>query len=423
MTLSLRPDRKLIRANSSSVRYVLASISAPEAPRREHRLPVNIAFVLDRSGSMSGGSKFPLAVEAVRHALKLLDNNDRFSLVVFDDQIDVVTRSTFATAEAKTTAIRALDGIQPRNNTDMCGGWLTGCEQIAEHLEGEAVSRALVLTDGLTNAGIVNRDTIIYHAGELKRRGIATSTFGVGADFDEILLRDMAMEGGGNFYFIENARQIPDLITSELGEALEVVVPRAALTLRIPRGAEAEVLSRFRSQKLHGESAIRIDVGDLVSGQELNVVIKVKFPHGEIGAEARVSATLGGDVALFEAESEMTWTYANHADNDEQPRNVDVDREVARIYAARARAEATEANRHGDFDRAREVLVKTSRRISEYAGNDRVLLELARSLRREVPRYAEEKMSPMMLKGAFYAADVAVRERAFDGKAKRRVPR
>ncbi|MDQ6717452.1 MAG: VWA domain-containing protein, partial [Gemmatimonadota bacterium] len=281
----------------------------------------------------------------------------------------------------------------------------------------------LVLTDGLANSGVVNRETLAIHAGELRQRGIVTSTFGVGADFDERLLRDMAMEGGGNFYFIENARQIPDLITSELGEALEVVMPRAALTLTIPRGAEAEVMSRFTAQKLHGESAIRIELGDLVSGQELNIVIKVKFPHGEIGNEATASATLGGDVALFEAESRLTWRYANHSDNDEQPRDVTVDREVARVYAARARAEATEANRFGDFEKARSVLVRTSRRISEYAGNDPVLTELSSQLRAEVHEYAEVRLDAMMLKTKFYAAEVAVRERGFDGKAKRRVPR
>jgi len=421
MSLTLRTDRRLIRARSSSIRYILASIGAPEAPPREHRLPVNIALVLDRSGSMSAENKFPLAIEAVRQALRLLDSKDRFSLIVFDNQVDVLTSSTPATAGAKASAVRALESVGPRGNTDLCSGWMHGCDEVAGHLGEERISRALVLTDGLANTGVVNRETLAVHAGELKRRGIATSTFGVGADFDERLLRDMATEGGGNFYFIENATQIPDLITSEIGEALEVVIPKAALTVALPRGAEAEVMNRFHAQKLHGESAIRIELGDLVSAQELNVVIKVKFPHGGIGSAVSASASLGGDVALFEAEARVSWTYANHDENDVQPRDREVDREVALIYAARARAEATEANRHGDFDRARDVLVRTSRRISEYAGDDRVLIELASELRSEVSKYAEEVMSPRMMKSAFYLAENAVRERDFAGKAKRRV--
>ncbi len=424
MTISLRTDRRLIRARSSSTRYLLTSITAPEAPPRENRLPVNIALVLDRSGSMAGENKFPLAVDAVRQSLRLLDRNDRFSLVVFDEVVDVVMRSTLATSEAKSTAIAGLEAIEPRGSTDLCAGWMKGCDQIADDIGGETITRALLLTDGLANHGVVNHETLAYHAGELRQRGISTSTFGVGADFDERLLRDIASEGRGNFYFIENARQIPDLITSELGEALEVVIPRAALTLAIPRGASAEVINRFNSQKLHGESAIRIDVGDLVSGQELNVVIRIKLPHGEIGSEQSANATMSGDSALMEeADASVVWTYASHSDNDDQKRDRKVDRAVARVYSARARAEATEANRAGDFDRARTVLVRTARRIEEYAGEDRELLKLAATLRAEVPKYAEEVMEPMMMKSAFYSADLAVRERSFDGKAKRRATR
>ena len=57
----------------------------------------------------------------------------------------------------------------------------------------------------------------------LRSEGVATSTFGVGADFDEELLSRIATEGGGHFYFIEQAQQIPDFFASELGETLEVV--------------------------------------------------------------------------------------------------------------------------------------------------------------------------------------------------------
>ena len=94
----------------------------------------------------------------------------------------------------------------------------------------------------------------------------------MGADFDERLLRDMAQEGGGNFYFLENAQQIPDLITSELGEALEVVMPRAVVELEIPRGGDAEVLTSFRSSV--GDNMLRIELGDVVSSQEIEVVVR-----------------------------------------------------------------------------------------------------------------------------------------------------
>jgi Ca-activated chloride channel family protein len=412
--LHLRADRTLIRARGASVRYLLASITAPVAPKRSERLPVNIALILDRSGSMDGENKFPLAVEAVKQSLRLLTSTDRVSIVVFDERVDVILPSTFATAEAKKRALRELQQVRPRNSTDLCAGWMHGGAELSDHIADDTITRALLLTDGQANHGETNREVLAHHASELRRRGIVTSAFGVGADFDERLLRDIANEGGGNFYFVQTAAQIPNLVTSELGEALEVVVPGAELTLTLPRGAEARVLNRFRTRKSHGRTGISVELGDLVSAQELDVIVRVKFPLGEIHDVLRVAGSLGDDVT-----TSVEFTYAGHGENDDQARDTEVDREVARIYAGRARAEATEANRHGDFDRARRALVDTARHIDVYAGDDPELRSLADALRDEVPHYAEAVMAPMALKSAFFIAESTVKGRTFEGKARR----
>jgi hypothetical protein len=195
------------------------------------------------------------------------------------------------------------------------------------------------------------------------------------------------------------------------------------LNVRIPLGAEAELLNSFPSEFRPVNSSLRVQLGDLVSGQEVRLVIRVKLARGQDGVSVTSSASLRGDEFSEVSADAVTWTYANHQANDVQPRNREVDREVAMIYAARARGEATEANREDDLDRARRVLERTARRIEEYAGDDTVLTDLADSLRGEIPRYAEVLMSPRMLKTAFYEAEIAVRERAVDGKAKRRAPR
>ena len=409
--LQLHADRTLIRTTGSSVRYLLASIDAPPAPPREHRLPVNIAFVLDRSGSMQGDAKFPLAVEAVRQALALLTDIDRFSLVVFDDRVDVIARSTFATPDAKRAALRALEQVEPRQSTDLCAGWMRGCEQLSEFIAPGTVTRALLLTDGQANSGETDHDTLARHAAELRRRGITTSAFGVGADFDERLLGDITREGGGNFYFVRTAEQIPDLVTSELGEALEVVLPNATLTVTVPPGATARLMHSFRSTRT---PHLTIELGDLVSAQQLELVIRVECPAGTIGDTVRVTAALGN-----EAHASHDFTFASHEANDAEPRNRRVDRAVAKIYAARARAEATEANRQHEFDHARDILQATSRRIMRYAGDDTKLLAIADALVSEIRTYAERPMSPRALKESHYLAETALHFRDDEGKAMR----
>jgi hypothetical protein len=125
------------------------------------------------------------------------------------------------------------------------------------------------------------------------------------------------------------------------------------------------------------------------------------------------------DGALDATEERLSWTYASHRENDDQPRAVTVDRVVARFYAARARAEAVDRNRDGDLEGARRVLRTTAERIRSYAGKDRVLLELARELERDSERYSETVLPAASLKEAAYLNFAVARSRAPDGKARR----
>lgn len=422
MTLSLRTDRSLIRGESSSTRYVLASISAPEAPPRTDRLPVNVALVLDRSGSMEGDRKFELARKATESAIGMLSSEDRFTLVVYDQQVDVLVASSLATADAKRRAIDELSAINPRGSTDLCAGWLRGCEGLAEFIEDNMVVRVLLLSDGLANHGETDRDTLARHARELRDRGIATSTFGVGADFDERLLRDMASEGGGNFYFIESAAQIADSLTSELGEALETVVRRAVLQLTLPTGVVAKPVNSLPHTHSRANDELRVELGDLVSAQEVRVVIRVEFPHGEFGESIGLRAQLVGEEGAVGESVKLSWRYASHAENDRQARDRVVDREVAKIYATIARSEATEFNRDGAFERARHVLERTISRIRQYAGDDAEVGKIWTELQHDMPRWLE-RMDARGLKHALYAAQLSVKDRALDGKARRRPTR
>lgn len=422
LSFTLNTDRKLVPASRPSTRFLVIRVTAPAAQGREERLPVNVSLVLDRSGSMGDERKFVLARQAVDQALHMLRARDCFSVVVYDDRIDVLTQSTLATEAAKRRAMEGLDAIEPRGATDLCSGWLRGCEQVAHHLVREdTVSRCLLLTDGLANRGIQNRDELAVHAAELQRRGVATSTFGVGADFDERLLRDMAHEGGGNFYFIDAAAQIPRILTSELGEAIEVTVRRAVVELTLPRGVDAELLSRFRTRRALGDNELRIELGDLVSEQEIVLVIKLTIPAGAIGSSACVGvmATARG---VAEMAAELRWTYANDADDEAQERDREVDRNVARLEAARARADALEANRVGDFTAAQQRLGTAFTRLMARAQGDAVQVQIAQQLQTEASEYLRT-LPPQARQAKFFEADTVIRSRNLLGQVfKKRGP-
>jgi Ca-activated chloride channel family protein len=369
---------------------------------------------------MAGERKFELAREALEQSLAMLRPEDRFTIVLYDHVVDVLVPSTSASAKAKRLALAALNHVEPRGSTNLHGGWMAGATEVAAFLNAEGVTRVLLLTDGLANDGLTDRAQLAALAAELRQRRITTSTFGVGDDFDERLLRDIAHEGGGNFYFVESPLQIPDLLTSELGEALAIVARDAALQIALSAGADATVLNRFRSTHAAGDNELRVELGDITSGQELSVVVRLRFATGIDAEQAVVRVGVAtGDRLEQLAEQETSWTHAPHDENDRQPRDRVVDIEAATLYAARARAEATEANREGDYRRARHVLEATARRIRGYASGEPELERLWRQLLAEVETYGVEAMSPRSLKQAMFVAESAARGRAPDGKARR----
>jgi Ca-activated chloride channel family protein len=419
LPLSLRTDVPLVPAGSPATRYVLLSLSAPEGRSDRSRPAIRVSFVLDRSGSMAG-SKIHVAREAVRQALRMLRPDDRFALVAYDDEVELVARAAPATGAARRGALERLEAIDARGSTDLSGGWMTGCDQVLPHLADEPPGRCLLLTDGLANVGVTDPDALAARAAELRKRHVVTSTFGVGTDFDEVLLQRIAERGGGHFYFVESPVQIPDLLTSELGEALEVVARDASVALQLPAGVSAAPLSRLEWFATDG--GIRIILGDLVSGQDLDVVLRVEVPAMAAGSVVPVRFTLGdreGVLAL--APVEACWTAAEAGAVAAAGRERAVDRAVAVLYAARARHDALALNRAGEFGRARALLLAVAGRIEGYAGDDEALRATAAQLRREAAEFGEE-MDACSQKARHMASYAAMSNRAPDGKARRRVP-
>jgi Ca-activated chloride channel family protein len=414
--LTVRQDRRFIRPRWHSKRFVVAGVTAPEARRGGQRAPVNLAFVLDRSGSMSG-PKIRLAAQAVEEAIGRLRPSDRFAVVVYDDVVETLVPAILATPSARSAAVERLRSIEARDMTDLSGGWLAGCEQVASALMGEGVNRCLLLTDGLANRGITDPADLAHHAAQLRARGVSTSTFGVGNDFDEALLQSMASSGGGAFYYIENAAQIRDLIASEVGETLEIVARGVTLELLLPETVRVESLGTFPARG--GPGRFEIDLGDLVSGQRVEVPLRLSFGFGEIGQLLPAVARLSDADGILEGSSaRLAWEYADDRANDAQPRDREVDRLVAGIFAARCRQRAVELNRRGDYGAAAEALTATAKKIRGYASGDPELKAIVDGLLLEAEAFGRVMPEPSR-KMVFAQSAHALRSRDVQGRARR----
>jgi hypothetical protein len=181
----------------------------------------------------------------------------------------------------------ALHGIDAGGSTDLGGGWLAGCRELAGAGASSARSRrALLLTDGQANVGITDTAELVGHAAELRTRGISTTTIGFGHGFDEELLQAMAEAGGGNFQFVERAEDLRAFFEAELREMLRVAALGLTLEVGLPDGLHAFPVSAFPASR-NGRTWT-IALGDLPAGEEIEVVFRLEVRGGRVGDELPV---------------------------------------------------------------------------------------------------------------------------------------
>lgn len=419
--LSVRSERSLVRARSGSNRHLVVRVDAPKLDGAAVRKPMNLAFVLDRSGSMGGG-KLDFAKGATLEGISRLQARDRFAVVVYDDQVTVPVESTLATDSARSRARSELASIDARGSTDLASGWLSGCHQIAGRLDEGHVARALLFTDGQANHGETNPDVLAHHAAELRARGIVTSTFGIGLDFDEQLLRRIADAGGGNARFIESNADFGRLLREELSDTLDVVHRSLVLHIHTPRGPigehiGVEVVGPWAVTRHEG--GFDVALGDIVSEEQLEFVLRILLPAAAVGATAELTFSLSdrdGQVATPAASAQ--WTWQTHEANDQQPRDIGVDRMVASRHAERAREQAVLANRRHDYGSAKRLLLRIADRIAGYANRDPELCDLVTSLRQDAERYGQI-MDVQSQKQAYFGSSAKLRGRTATGSATR----
>ncbi|MER3438079.1 MAG: TIGR02452 family protein, partial [Chloroflexota bacterium] len=160
-------DRPLVAATGDEV-ALLIQIAAPppSSEQSPRRAPIDVAFVLDRSGSMAG-DKLALVKEAVSVALGHLRDDDRAALVIYDHAVETLQTLAPTTPRVKAAMRLALHGIDSGGSTNLAGGWLTGCEELTRAMgagdDRVRIRRTLLLTDGLANVGMTSAEELTKH--------------------------------------------------------------------------------------------------------------------------------------------------------------------------------------------------------------------------------------------------------------------
>ena len=239
-TIIVSPLKAAIPAQGGHL-DLLVRVQAPDLPTDKvvEHTPKRLALVVDRSGSMQGK---PLreALRCVMHIASHLTPKDQLSLVVYDDEVEVMV--PLSEVSSVTAIQQAVDMVHSGGSTDLFSGWLKGAEQL-EGGTARAVSRVLLLSDGQANHGETRISHIQQECKAWLEKGVSTTTVGLGRDFNEDLMIAMADAGGGQQYYGQTAEDLYDSFDQELSLLQAMYLRGIALKLIPAPGVIVEMLS------------------------------------------------------------------------------------------------------------------------------------------------------------------------------------
>lgn len=388
----MRPNIKLstrfLTTQNAHQVGLLVTVGADRPPRRA---PINVALVLDRSGSMAGRPLDAAKAAAVRFT-ELLGPADRLSVTVFDDEVLTI----FGPAPAgDASAADAIAGVSAGDTTNLSGGWLKGREHVQAGLV-EGTNRVVLFTDGMANQGITAVSELVALARGAAGQRVTTSCIGFGPEFNEELLRDMSRAGGGNYWYVEAHDRMADIFSEEIEGLVALAAQNLAIDIRLthPRIGGVTFLQRFPTQRTP-EGGWLLTLGDLyaTSPKAVGLIFHVE-DVGELGQTQVAEVRLTADSITGEGVEHRVITLPVMANLDGSDHvEPTVERTLVRFEAARARGEAIERADRGDLDGAGRTLAEASAKLVPYAA-DPIVAEEVEDLRVESERLRAREYSP-----------------------------
>ena len=392
----LNPLRAGLPTGQDNIVDLLVRVQAPDAleAATDARPAQAIALVIDRSGSMAGR---PLteARRCAEFVVSRLRPLDAVSVVQFDNRVH---RLWPAVPLGSGDAARgAISRIHSGGNTNLHGGWLEGAHTLAE-VSGSGLKRVILLSDGGANEGLTDQEQITAQCAEWAARGITTSTYGLGDNFNEELMVNMARTGGGNHYYGDTADDLREPFQQELDLLANLALRKLDLSIWAPDGLQIEMLNELPTTEAGWH------LPDLAWGAEAWAIVRVTIPAGalpDLGDRLtilRVSVdgqTLRGDAVTLE-RSGLALPVMSALAFAKLPDDQLVSRRLIELAAADALSRMRLAADQGDWVAVDRLLEEASH---QFAGNEWVVAVLA-----AMTEIAASRSRERMMKESMYSA-------------------
>jgi Ca-activated chloride channel homolog len=388
IALVAEPSASLVNAGKPGRLALRVRVTAAELPG-EARPPLNLALVIDTSGSMEGA-----AIEEARRSAETivarLRDGDRIALIAFGSTAEVLFPSTVVDARVRGAVRRRIAAMEARGTTDLASGLAHGLAQLGGGRTPETLNRLVLLSDGVPNDAAAIPSLVQQAQGGQ----IAISALGLGVDFDETLLGSLAAGTGGSYRYAATPDAMAELFDREVLRLQRLVGRNLYLTLTPGPGVVFEDIPGFALGAGPGPRTIML--GDLSSGERRDVIVPLTVAGRQDGAIVElIDAVLQFDDVAGGSGPQRRDAFVKvgaDADAARVTASIQLDLHLAavRAEAAGAMLQAIATARAGDPATARAMLIEAEQRARAAAvkHKDAELAELADRMAELAPTLA-----------------------------------
>jgi hypothetical protein len=193
--------------------YVQLGMNSSVTEATFRRKPLNLAIVLDVSGSMSATdatekSRLEWAKDALEQTVRQLDASDMFSLAIFDTNSEILRRPSPVNDHAEIIAM--VRRLSTRNTTNLEAGLRDGYLLASENIDRLSgyEHRVILITDAGLNTGVTDSASILRLETDYASRGIGLTALGLGENFKQDFIHGITNSRGGNYLFVHSGKDM-----------------------------------------------------------------------------------------------------------------------------------------------------------------------------------------------------------------------
>ncbi len=270
----------IILEGTPETNYLKVSLSGQNVDSKK-RVPINLAIVIDKSGSMSG-QRIEKAREAAILAVNMLNENDTLSIVAYDSKARVIVPATKVDNKLRIIGL-INENIYAEGGTALFAGLSKGIKQVENQLTKDKVNRIILLSDGQANIGPSSVDELSQLAIIAAKKNIAITTLGIGSDYNELLMSSIASYSDGNHVFVNNSADLENVFVHEFTDLMSAIAQDVVITIQLKNGVKP-VRLLGRDGVIKGNE-ITVKMNQLFSNQEKYVLLEVIPDKGKVGQE------------------------------------------------------------------------------------------------------------------------------------------